>query len=240
MDKEPLLASIATDSTALLSESHQLLSTIQKQDSSDSNAVDFDAIFDEQQATQPPPPDTYQVSYIIFFLLGIGMLFPWNVFINANEYFHARFQGSPFTDSYPNFFSISYMISNVFWLAIALRTQSTAKPMKRIVVALCLNAFIFLFCMVLTRLSGVEPYMDFYLNVVMVVVCGASTAYLQNGVFGLASLFPPIYIQAVMSGQGLAGSAVSISQIVTLMAKNNDSETDKVTLEVYYNTMYLQ
>jgi equilibrative nucleoside transporter 1/2/3 len=177
-----------------------------------------------------PPKDAWNIAYFIFFALGVGMLFPWNVFINANEYFRARLRGSPFVDNYANFFSIGYMISNVLWLAIALRAQSHARPMKRIINSLVLNALIFLACLTLTRVKGLAPQTDFALNIFMVVICGASTAYLQNGVFGLASIFPSIYVQAVMSGQGLAGSAVAISQIMTLLVKSHDDLSVEVNL----------
>ena len=46
------------------------------------------------------------------------------------------------------------------------------------------------------------------------------------GVFGLASMFPPIYTQAVMSGQGLAGAVVAISQMLTLIAGSAKKSTD--------------
>ncbi len=60
----------------------------------------------------------------------------------------------------------------------------------------------------------------------MVVLCGASVAYLQSGVFGVVSMFPPIYTQAVMSGQGLAGAIVAISQILTRLAADANPSID--------------
>merc|ERR1711871_1240278 len=50
----------------------------------------------------------------------------------------------------------------------------------------------------------------FGLSTAFVLVCGCAAALLQAGIFGLAGRFPPVYTQAVMSGQGVAGMAVSV------------------------------
>jgi hypothetical protein len=34
----------------------------------------------------PEPADKYRAAYIILFAQGMGMLFPWNVFINGGWY----------------------------------------------------------------------------------------------------------------------------------------------------------
>jgi hypothetical protein len=49
----------------------------------------------------------------------------------------------------------------------------------------------------------------------VVFFIGVATAVLQSSVFGFASMFPPIYSQAVMSGQGFAGIIASVLRIVT-------------------------
>lgn len=37
------------------------------------------------------------VAYLIFFLQGLGVLFPWNAFITVNNYFDKKLVGSNFT-----------------------------------------------------------------------------------------------------------------------------------------------
>jgi len=65
----------------------------------------------EASETQPllrpsvlPPPgvpkDRYYLAQAIFFLIGVGMLFPWNVFITATSFFELKFKGSPFFDNF--------------------------------------------------------------------------------------------------------------------------------------------
>lgn len=60
----------------------------------------------------------------------------------------------------------------------------------------------------------------FTLTIIMVIMTALCTALCQGGIFGFAGMLPPIYIQAVMSGNGLAGITTSIIRVIT-----------KVTLE---------
>jgi len=40
---------------------------------------------------------------LVVWLLGIAMLFPWNVFINATAFWKLRLTGSPFVDNFQRF-----------------------------------------------------------------------------------------------------------------------------------------
>lgn len=65
-----------------------------------------------------PPKDRLSMAYLIFFLFGVGMLFPWNIFITANKYFQRRFRGSPAADNFQNFFSVGSMMTNLISLCL--------------------------------------------------------------------------------------------------------------------------
>ena len=40
----------------------------------------------------PPPKDEYQKVYLVFFLLGMGTLLPWNFFISLNTFWDYKFR----------------------------------------------------------------------------------------------------------------------------------------------------
>ena len=40
----------------------------------------------------PPPKDEYQKVYLVFFLLGMGTLLPWNFFISLNSFWDYKFR----------------------------------------------------------------------------------------------------------------------------------------------------
>lgn len=55
---------------------------------------------------------------------GIGQLFPWNVFINAEEYFSRRFCGSPFEKNFENCFTLGYNFSCILAFLLTLRSEN--------------------------------------------------------------------------------------------------------------------
>lgn len=49
-------------------------------------------------------------------------------------------------------------------------------------------------------------------------VTGLCTAVLQSSLFGLFSMFPPLFSQSLMAGQGVAGVIASFAQIAVKAA----------------------
>ncbi|ORY06072.1 hypothetical protein K493DRAFT_203736 [Basidiobolus meristosporus CBS 931.73] len=193
---------------------------------------DFEVDSEEELIPVPllqPPPDNYRLVYFIFLLQGAAMLLPWNVFITASEYFHLKFQGSAYANNFQNYFSICFMTSNLGFLTWALVTQKEANFPRRIVSSLITNVLIFAVCIYLVVNPHITPDASFYLVMALLVCSGATTSYLQNAVFGLVSDFAPIYMQAVMSGQGFVGTSVAATQIISAIAaknSNNSGNTD--------------
>ena len=154
-------------------------------------------------------------------MLGNGMLFPWNVFITCTAYFSARLAGSPYASNFNHFFSFGFMVTNL--LALTYLSWARGRQMTRIKWAFIVNLVIFFLCVLLTRITrGIDAITFFTLNMFMVITCGVSTAFLQNGIFGLAAMFPQHYMTAVMSGQGFAGAAVAVSQMISLVVASGD------------------
>ncbi|CAN0413543.1 unnamed protein product [Pylaiella littoralis] len=81
--------------------------------------------------TRSPPEDAWHITYCIFFLQGIGQLFPWNVFINAEDYFRRRLCGSSFENNFENFFSVGYNLAAIVGLLLALRQSWIGKRRGR-------------------------------------------------------------------------------------------------------------
>ncbi|CAG8780203.1 17668_t:CDS:2, partial [Gigaspora rosea] len=77
----------------------------------------------------------------------------------------------------------------------------------------------------------------FYFTITLIFLAGMTTAFHQNAIFGVVSLFPPKYTQAVMSGQGLAGLGISLSQLFSALAvdqtSNQTPADDNLTLSAF-------
>jgi len=67
-----------------------------------------------------------------------------------------------------------------------------------------------------TFYTGAVPYLIFTL--ICVFFASMSTGFSQNGVFAFANRFGGIYMQAIMTGQGIAGVLPAIAQIVSVLA----------------------
>ncbi|KAI9014393.1 equilibrative nucleoside transporter [Phycomyces nitens] len=70
----------------------------------------------------------------------------------------------------------------------------------------------------------------FWCTLAMLVITGVSTSFFQISVFAEASRFPSEYMQAVMSGQGVAGVAVAVSSILSALAGSTNSPPDEAAI----------
>jgi len=174
------------------------------------------------------PEDTLYAVYVIFTVMGTCMLFPWNAFITASSYFYVRFRGSPYASNFEDLFAVIFLTANTVVLALFTIFPQTQRWMLlkgtygpiwresvRILFPLVLNAILFGTTAFLIKTDSLSPVHLFYVISGMLVLAGSATALLQGGVYGLAGRFPPVYTQALMGGQGLAGLSVSVTAACT-------------------------
>ena len=62
---------------------------------------------------------------------------------------------------------------------------------------------------------GIHGNLGFVITLIFVFVTAAFTAILQGGIFGFAGMLSPLYIQAVMLGNGVAGIVTSVIRVIT-------------------------
>ncbi|XP_026537002.1 equilibrative nucleoside transporter 1 isoform X1 [Notechis scutatus] len=110
--------------------------------------------------TSSIPQDRYKAVWLIFFILGLGTLLPWNFFMTASEYFIDRLKDSPSNisslDSYANVNDTgkedSYNLGNVnvtgkkdvplSYLQSIFTNVMTLCAMLPLLIFTCLNSFI--------------------------------------------------------------------------------------------------
>ncbi|KAI9278069.1 nucleoside transporter-domain-containing protein [Sporodiniella umbellata] len=163
------------------------------------------------------PEDKYNVVYWIYFIYGVAMLLPWNVFITASEFFAKRFAETEYKESFQNYFSTYSTISNFLTFVIVLWAQNKSQLQVDSFIPIMINTVVFstMAITVETDFKG-EDY--FWFVLFFMVLTGGTTSFFQNAAFSEASRLPPIYVQAVLSGQGIAGVVVAISSIISAFA----------------------
>ncbi|KAK4502769.1 hypothetical protein PRZ48_006195 [Zasmidium cellare] len=169
------------------------------------------------------------VEYGIFLLLGVSMLWAWNMFLAAGPYFQRRFKGNPWI--FENFQAAEISVSTVTNLGSMLvltRMQANASYPKRIVTSLVINMAVFALLSASTAIRA-SPEVYFGFLMVMMFLTSLATGFCQNGIFAYVSGFAePKYTQGIMTGQAVAGVLPCIAQIVSVLSvRGNQNEPPK-------------
>lgn len=172
------------------------------------------------------PTDRRSLAYYIMFYLGVGNLFPWNAFITASTYYSMRFCGTAVEDSFENYFSTAYTLSQTIGLALSIQHEHRFSLQQKIAQPLVLYASIFAVTSALVLVINIDPMILFGLTLISACLSGLVGAMFSSGLFGLGAMLPKQYTGAIMSGQGLAGMAVSLSAILTQYAGGDTSSCD--------------
>ncbi|KAI1844921.1 hypothetical protein JX266_008937 [Neoarthrinium moseri] len=160
------------------------------------------------------------IEYGIFALLGVAMLWAWNMFLAAAPYFQGRFQADDWV--LQNFQSAIISVStitNLGAMLILTNIQYTASYPFRINLALYINVAVFALLTFSTATfldASPGQYLGFLL--VMVAFTAWAAGLIQNGAFAFAASFGrPEYMQAIMAGQGVAGVLPPVAQIISVL-----------------------
>ena len=112
------------------------------------------------------PIDHNNLIYINMFLQGIGMLFAWNAFITAVDYFHYRLCDTVYANNFENFFSFVYCGANLLTLLYLTRYQNLYSLHKRFIFPLTLQSLVFTIMTLFVFYTNINPYVFLdYFNV---------------------------------------------------------------------------
>ncbi|KAK8214655.1 nucleoside transporter family [Phyllosticta capitalensis] len=150
------------------------------------------------------------LEYGIFLLLGVAMLWAWNMFLAAGPYFQRRFKDNE--KILHTFQSTQLSVSTVVNLSSMLllaKMQAKASYPRRIGAALAINVVTFTLLAVSRGTFSTYPPKATLLSCSL---CG-------NGVFAYVSGFGrEEYTQAIMTGQGVAGVLPPAAQIISVLS----------------------
>ncbi|EKD21186.1 nucleoside transporter [Drepanopeziza brunnea f. sp. 'multigermtubi' MB_m1] len=159
--------------------------------------------------------------YSIFLLLGVAMLWAWNMFLAAAPYFQTRFADNQnILDHFQPAITSVACVTNLSSMFVLGQLQAKASYQKRILCALVLNLVVFaLLTISVNYFRGISATAYFVFTLIMVFSTSVATGLCQNGAFAFASSFGrPEYIQAIMTGQAVAGVLPSVAQILAVLS----------------------
>ncbi len=158
--------------------------------------------------------------YGIFALIGVAMLWAWNMFMAAAPYFQTRFASSPWIlANFQSTMISTFTCTNMLSMVILTNIQYSASYPFRVNSALTI--ILTAFCLLTASTSfflGVSPALYLAFLLCMVASSAWACGLFQNGAFAYAASFGrPEYTQAIMAGQGVAGVLPPLAQMVTVL-----------------------
>lgn len=180
-------------------------------------------------STSNKKPTFSWIDYTIFLLLGVSMLWAWNMFLAAGPYFQKRFESNDWI--FDNFQAAEVSVSTVANLGsmwVLTKMQEGASYPKRIIVSLGINMVVFLLLALSTSVfRGVNAEGYFAFLLVMILSTSLATGLCQNGIFAYVAGFGEArYTQGIMTGQAVAGVLPCIAQIVSVLSVPAEGQQD--------------
>uniref|UniRef100_A0A4W4E646 Solute carrier family 29 member 1b n=1 Tax=Electrophorus electricus TaxID=8005 RepID=A0A4W4E646_ELEEL len=170
------------------------------------------------------PQDKYKTVWLIFFILGLGTLLPWNFFMTATMYFTSRLadpgeevstERNFLQTKFNNVMALCAMIPLLVFTCLTSVLHHRVSQKIRIMGSLVSILVVFLVTAILVKVP-ITPMPFFVTTMIKIIIINAFGAVLQGSLFGMAGLFPAAYTVPIMSGQGLAGTFAAFSMICAI------------------------
>ncbi|PNF17715.1 Equilibrative nucleoside transporter 1 [Cryptotermes secundus] len=174
------------------------------------------------------PSDRYNLAYLIFYLLGMTTLLPWNFFITADDYWMFKFRDvtanvsdksnrTELQAGFTAYLSVASTIPNTLFLILNSLLSHKISLQIRMIGSLSSIFLLFVLTTVFVKVDT-DSWQElfFIITLVTVVFLNIASAILQGGLFGIVGKFSSRYITAVVSGQALGGIFAALAEIASL------------------------
>ncbi|XP_004567133.2 equilibrative nucleoside transporter 2 [Maylandia zebra] len=178
------------------------------------------------------PQDRYYMVGLMFFILGLGTLLPWNFFMTASLYFQRRLETNESSNGvvvvrkvyyFNNWMTLLSQLPLLLFTLLNSFLYPRISEAIRIAGSLVFILLLFILTAVLVKVPMEE---DCFFSVTMATIWFINSfgAVLQGSLFGLVGMLPQKYSSIFMSGQGLAGTFAAIAMLIAIGSKT-DHET---------------
>ncbi|KAF1896954.1 hypothetical protein Lal_00034655 [Lupinus albus] len=188
----------------------------------------------ESSLLNPIPEDKYELAYIIYFIIGLGYLLPWNAFITAVDYFSYLYPDV----SVDRIFGVVYMVVSLIGIFLIILYSHKSDAFLRINVGFTLFLISLLSVPLLDGFyvkGQVRFYDGFYVTAVSVGLAGVADALVQASIVGSAGQLPQRYMQAVIAGTAASGVLVSALRIFTKVVYSQDASGLRKSANLYFS-----
>ncbi|XP_065333966.1 equilibrative nucleoside transporter 3 [Cloeon dipterum] len=170
------------------------------------------------------PGDRFNIAFLIFYLLGMTTLLPWNFFITADNYWMYKFRDVPSNTSlhgrsvlqaeFTSYLSLASNVPNTLFMILGALYGHRIPLKLRMIGSLLFILALFILTTSLVHVDTDSWQQDFFiLTLTTVVVLNVGTAVMNLGLYGIVGCFPHRYITAVVGGQALGGVFAALANI---------------------------
>ncbi|XP_072526200.1 equilibrative nucleoside transporter 2 [Salminus brasiliensis] len=176
------------------------------------------------------PTDRGYLVGIIFFILGLGTLLPWNFFMTASMYFNNRLNTSEWSNGtltakkeyyFNNWMTLLSQLPLLLFTLLNSILYPRISEKVRIAGSLVFILILFILTAILVKIPMKE---DSFFSITMATIWFINSfgAVLQGSLFGLVGLLPQKYSAVFMSGQGLAGTFAAVAMLFAIASETDD------------------
>lgn len=173
------------------------------------------------------PPDRFNFTYVVFYLLGTATMTPWNFFVTAEDYWMYKFRNTsingtttvltPMQKSFSSDLTLAASISGTTFLILNAVYGHLVTLKIKMLTTLIIILGIFIVTTSLVEVNTDDWQEQFFLiTLFTVVIINVSSAIMSGGIFGVVGLFPSHYTTALVSGQALGGILSALAFILVL------------------------
>ncbi|KAI5617685.1 equilibrative nucleoside transporter 2-like [Silurus asotus] len=176
------------------------------------------------------PSDRWHLVGVVFFILGLGTLLPWNFFMTASMYFNNRLNTSEWingtvTATKEYYFNNWMTLLSQLPLLLFTLLNSILYPRISEKVRIAGSLVFILILFILTAaLVKVPMGQDRFFSITMATIWFINSfgAVLQGSLFGLVGLLPQTFSAVFMSGQGLAGTFAALAMLFAIASETGE------------------
>lgn len=174
------------------------------------------------------PRDKYNAVWIIFFIMGLATLLPWNFFMTATMYFTSRLKDpsanqtavggdgrNVLESKFNNVMTLCAMVPLLIFTCLNSFIHQKIPQKLRILGSMVVILVVFLVTAIFVKVD-MAPLPFFSVTMIKIIIINSFGAVFQGSLFGLAGILPASYTTPIMSGQGLAGTFAAFSMICAL------------------------
>eukprot|EP00339_Tiarina_fusa_P011453 CAMPEP_0117010434 /NCGR_PEP_ID=MMETSP0472-20121206/9194_1 /TAXON_ID=693140 ORGANISM="Tiarina fusus, Strain LIS" /NCGR_SAMPLE_ID=MMETSP0472 /ASSEMBLY_ACC=CAM_ASM_000603 /LENGTH=254 /DNA_ID=CAMNT_0004712959 /DNA_START=69 /DNA_END=830 /DNA_ORIENTATION=- len=183
-----------------------------------------------EKGEKQPPKDKGSFVLITCCMLGVAVLFPWNALITANNFWTYTFG-----DDSDYEFYLSAVFNWPQWITLLVVTKFGPKFSfsSRIISTLIVYSFTLIFIPGVCTIN-IDDNWKLFLSLSAAFVTGIAASIQFGTILGLASVFPPKYVTAEMSGMGIGGVAIGLLAMFTQATFGNLDNGATLQAWVYF------